>query len=202
MEEKFGKCKTSFTSPPPLLCQCQSLSYESGPSITSPFRWFSWAPPADWQQQQLLRAALSEEQRQELQQELACGLMALMVPMSSLEISLSLQLRWQVQLQPSVCVSPALRDSPHWYQPKEQEKSTASCSFSGGTLTQTREGAALCNQPALIYLGDASEAFPDQSLVSHEETMQLLPKGAVCLQLLLQPQLCLRHNPIKTCSFP
>lgn len=85
--------------------------------------------------------------------------------------------------QLSACAS-ASRDSPHWYQPKEPEKSPAvlgSCSFSGGILTQSKEGAALCYQPPSICLGHVQEAFPDQSLVSHEETLKLLLKRALSI---------------------
>lgn len=51
----------------------ESFGYESVPCAISPVRLLSWAPPEDWPWQQLLRAAPSEEQKQELQQQSVCG---------------------------------------------------------------------------------------------------------------------------------
>lgn len=59
---------------------------------------------------------------------------------------------------------------------KEHSCPCGFCLFSGGILTQSKKGAALCYQPPSICLGDAQEAFPDQSLASCKETMKLLPK--------------------------
>lgn len=109
--------------------------------------------------------------------------------------------------QLSACVSPALRDSyslvPAKGTGKKHSHPHGSCFFSGGILTQSKEGAAQCNQPPLEMPGRHFQTRVQLwALVSHGETMQLLPKGAVSLQLLLKLQLYVKHNPIKICSFP
>jgi len=96
VEEKFCKHKTPFTSPSPHLCvNARVIRLAVCPLCHSPVPLLSWALPGARQRQQLLRAARSQEQRQELQQGPVQfhGLEGHLAPANSLEICWSLQLQ-------------------------------------------------------------------------------------------------------------